>query len=67
AAAEAVANAVMHPEAQAGLIYPDIARLPEVLSEVAAALVAHATGVPLDQARNEATRAAWQPVYPDVE
>lgn len=67
AAAAAVANTVTPQEASSGLIYPDIARLPEVLSEVAAALVTHATGVPVDQARNEVARAAWQPVYPDFE
>jgi len=67
AAAEAVAKTVTQQEANSGLIYPDIARLPEVLSEVAAALVAHATGLPIDQARNEVARAAWQPVYPDFE
>jgi malate dehydrogenase (oxaloacetate-decarboxylating) len=67
AAAEAVADTVTQPETRSGLIYPDIARLPEVLSEVAAALVVHATGMPVDQARNEVARAAWHPVYPEFE
>jgi len=67
AAAWAVADSVTDEERQSGLLYPDIARLPAVLTRVATALVARVKGISPEAAREEVTRAEWQPVYPDFE
>jgi malate dehydrogenase (oxaloacetate-decarboxylating) len=72
AAAQAVASAVTEQELAAGLLYPRIARLPEVSRRVAAAVIRAALAernpaVKLADADIDALIAAstWTPAYPD--
>jgi malate dehydrogenase (oxaloacetate-decarboxylating) len=66
-AAHAVADSVTEEEMAAGMIYPRIARLPGVLTNVAAAIVGHAQGIDRSEALDRVRQSAWEPVYPDFD
>jgi malic enzyme len=66
-AAHAVADSVTEEEMAAGMIYPRIARLPGVLTSVAAAIVGHAQGIDRSEALDRVRQSAWEPVYPDFD
>jgi malate dehydrogenase (oxaloacetate-decarboxylating) len=62
-ASVALAGAVTREELEQGLLYPPIARAPEVCREVAAAVLARIQGTDLAEARNQISKAVWVPRY----
>jgi len=66
-AAFAVADAVEEAEIAQGMLYPAIQRLPSVIQQAAAALVAEHMDLDAEAALAKVRGAAWEPVYPDFE
>lgn len=64
-AASAVAEAVTEAETAEDMLFPSIARLPAVIRQATAALLAEAEDLTAAQALARVREAEWEPVYPD--